>query len=295
MIDALFILSRDGIERRVKESAKALLLLMKRGLGFSESLHLIQNRMVFFNTMYITLIAAAELTGAIDNVLEQIAGDLKRRKQAADNAFNIMIYPVIVIIIAVTGTVLLIFKGMPLFMESGFISGDIITKAVNGIISAGSILLIGGVVLFTAYFKVFYKDSNEFRIFYMMDFLLQNNVTVIDALDQCIKSMNNTRYLRSLLKIKKDIINGIPFSQAFSKLPRITPYAAAWLSVADKHGNIGEICGNIKKYYAGKEAKKREVFTRLIEPAVIFLTGSYLLILILTVIMPILTLTGGII
>ena len=295
LVDALHILSREGIEKPVRESAEALLVLMKRGRGFSESLHLIQNRMVYFNPMYITLIAAAELTGAVDNVLEQIAKDLQRKKQAGENAFNIMIYPAVVILIAIAGTILLIFKGMPLFIAGGFLSGDILTKAANGIITAGIVLLLGGIALFYAYFRIFYHDSNEFRIFYMMDFLLQNKVTMLDALDQCINSMNHNRYSSTLITVKNDIINGIPFSKAFSKLTCLSAYVTAWLSVADMHGNIGEICGNIRKYYSRKDDKKREVFTRLIEPSVILLTGLYLLIIILNVIMPVLTLAGGII
>ena len=295
LADALHILSRNEIEKPVRESAQALLVFMKRGRGFSESLYQIKNRMVYFSPMYITLIAASELTGAVDNVLEQIAKDLQRRKKASENAFNVMLYPVIVILIAVAGTVFLIFKGMPLFIEGGFLSGDIIDKAVSGIITAGIILLFGGGALFAAYFRIFCLDSNEFRIFYMMDFLLRNNVTMLDALTQCITCMKDSNYTVALVNIKRDITNGVAFSRAFSKLPHLSPYVNAWLSVADKQGNIGEICGNIKKYYEREDAKRREVFTRLIEPSVIILTGSYLLIIILSVIMPILTLAGGII
>ena len=295
LVDALNILSRKGIERQVSEIAHTLLIFMKRGFGFSESLKLIHKGKVYFNSMYITLIAAAELTGSIDNVLEQIANDLLRKKQAAEIAFNIMIYPVIVILTAITGTVLLIFKGMPLFIAGGYISGEIISKTVNGIIIAGIVLFSGGAALFIAYFRIFFLDSNEYRIFYMMDFLLKNNVTMLDTLTQCIIGINNAKYAAALESIKKDIINGAPFSKAFCKLPKLSPYVTAWLSVADMHGNVVEICGNITKYYEKEEIKKREVFTRLIEPTVILLTGSYLIILILTVIMPILTLAGGII
>ena len=295
LVDALHILSREGIERRVRESALSLLMFMKRGYGFSESLNLIRNRMIFFNSMYITLIAAAEITGAVDNVLEQIKKDLQRRKHVTENAFNIMIYPVIVIIIAVTGTVLLIFKGMPLLVVEEYLSEEIIKKAANGIFLAGIILLIGGIILFTAYFRIFCLDSNEFRIFYMLDFLLKNNVTILDTITQCITGIKDIKYSDALMNIKKDITNGISFSRAFSKLPHLSSYVNAWLSVADTQGNISEICGNIKNYYEREDAKKREVFTRLIEPSVIVLTGSYLLILILTVIIPIITLAGGII
>jgi type II secretory pathway component PulF len=60
------------------------------------------------------------------------------------------------------------------------------------------------------------------------------------------------------------------------------------------HGNLSEICGNIRDYYAGRDNKTRELASKLIEPAVIMLTGLYVLIIMLTAILPILTYAGGV-
>jgi len=294
LADSLHILAGEGMEKAVKDTAEALLLLMKRGRGFSDSLRLIQDKKVIYSQMYISLISAAELTGNIDNVLERIAGDLRRRQQAAENALNIMMYPIIIIFVAITGTVFLIVKGMPFFISGGFLSGEILTNAVNGIITAGLVLLLGGAALFLTYYRIFYFDSPEYRIFYMLDLLLKSNVPVLDAIAQCITDMSGTKYGISLVAIKKDITSGISFSQAFSKLPNLSPYITGWLAVANMHGNVSEVCGNIKEFYAYKNNRRREVLTRLIEPAVIVLTGFYLLILILTVVLPILTYAGGV-
>jgi len=295
LVDALHILAREGVEKPVKDAAIALLMVMKKGHRFSESLRLVPAENVFFNPLYITLIATAELTGTIDGVLERIVGDMRRKRKAVENAINILIYPSIIIIIAVTGTLLLIAKGMPLFVSAGLLSGDILKSAVGGVTTAGIVLLLGGTAIFFIYFKIFYFDSPEFSIFYMLDFLLQSNVSLLDAITQCIAGMNGTKYGNVLISIKKDVASGISFSRAFNLLPRLSPYVAGWLSVADMHGNISEICGNIKEFYAQKDARRREIFTRLIEPAVIVLTGIYLLIIILTVILPVLTFAGGII
>jgi type II secretory pathway component PulF len=295
LVDALHILAREGVEEPVKDTAITLLMVMKKGHRFSESLRLVPEGNVFFSPLYITLIATAELTGTIDGVLERIVGDMRRKRQAVENAINILIYPSIIIIIAVTGTILLIAKGIPLFIAAGILSGDILKSAVGGITTAGIVLLLGGAALFSVYFRIFYFDSPEFSIFYMLDFLLQSNVSLLDSITQCIAGMSGTKYGNVLISIKKDIASGVPFSRAFSALPRLSPYVTGWLAVADMHGNISEICGNIKGFYAQKDARKREIFTRLIEPAVIVLTGSYLLIIILTVILPVLTYAGGII
>jgi type II secretory pathway component PulF len=159
---------------------------------------------------------------------------------------------------------------------------------------AGTLLLSLGSVLFAVYFKIFNSDSPEFRIFYLLDFLLKNNVTLSESLSQCIINMSRTKYGTALVKIKKELSQGIDFSAAFGKIKFFSSYVRGWLSIADTHGNLAEICGSIGNYYAGKDDKLRETAAKLIEPAVIILIGLYVLIIMLTVILPILTHAGGI-
>lgn len=295
LVDALHILQREGMERNVKESAASLLLMMKKGKGFSESLSRIEKGKMFFKPLYLTLISAAELTGNVEAVLERIVVDMRRKEKARENVVNIMIYPSIIVLLAVIGTILIILKGIPFFVSGGLLSSSLVSDSMAGIGIAGLVLLLGGMALFVSYYKIFYLDSPEFRIFYLLDFLLRNNVSLSEALSHCVVSMSRTKYGAALLAIKKDIASGVTFSGAFAKIKHFSPYILGWLSVGDTYGNIVEVCGNVREYYERKDNKKREVAAKLIEPAIIVLTGTYLLIIMVTVILPLLTFTGGLI
>ena len=294
LVDALHILAGEGIERRIRDSAVSLLAAMKKGKGLSGGLRCINQGGVYFEPLYLTLIAAAEMTGSIEEVIERIVIDLRRKEKARENVINIMIYPSIIVLLAITGTILIIVKGIPVFISGGLLSQDAVTGAVRGICAAGAVLLIGGAALFTVYFRIFYYDSPELRIFYLLDFLLRSKVPLLEALSQCIISIKETKYGRALVAIKKDIASGIPFSAAFAKIKLFSPYILGWLTIADTHGNISEICGSIKDYFEHRDNKVREIAAKLIEPAVIVLTGLYVLIIVATVILPILTFSGGI-
>ena len=295
LVDALYILARDGIEKAVQDTAITVLSTMKKGKGLSESLRVIRKKKVCFEPLYLTLIAAAELTGSIENVLDRIVMDLKRKQKVRENVANILIYPSIIILLAITGTIMMVIKVIPFFISGGLVSNDVLSDAIAGISIAGIFLISGGTTLFIFYFRIFYLDSPEFRIFYLLDFLLCGNVTLPEALSQCIMSMAGTKYGRALIKIKKDIASGIAFSVAFSKIKYFPSYVVGWISIAHMHGNIIEACGNIKDYFAQKDDKVRARAAKLIEPAVIVLTGIYILIIMITVILPILTSIGGII
>jgi type II secretory pathway component PulF len=293
LVDALQILARDGVEKQVKETASSLLSLMKKGKRFSESLSSINKKTAVFDPLYINLIAASELTGNVETVLERIARDLRRKIKAREDITNIMIYPSIIVLLAIAGTILIIVKGIPFFISGGLLSGNIVSDAIRGVCTAGAVLLVGGGALFFIYFKIFYNDSPEFRIFYMLDFLLRSNVTLIEAISHCILSLGQTKFGGALVSIKKDIAGGVPFSEAFSKIKYFSPYVLGWLSVADKQGNINDICASIKDYYENTDRRKRETAAKLMEPAVIVLTGAYVLIIMVTVILPVLTFAGG--
>jgi type II secretory pathway component PulF len=293
LLDALAVLAREGIEKPVKENAVSLLAIMKKGKGLSESLKIIGKRKVFFEPLYITLITAAELTGSIEAVLERIVSDLQRKQRAKENLINILIYPAAIVLLAIAGTAGIILKGMPIFISAGLLSRDVIEDAKTGISLAGLVLLLGGGALFYVYFQIFNEDSPESRIFYLLDFLMKGSITLTDALSQCIVSLGRTKYGGVLVKIKKDIVSGVSFSEAFRRTNYFSPYVLGWLSIADINGSLNEISGNIRDYYMRKENSVREAAAKLIEPAVIVLVGFYVLIIMVTVVLPILSYAGG--
>ena len=294
LMDALYILANDGIESSIKDSAYALLTMMKKGKSLSDSLRMIQSGKVFFEPLYLSLIAAGELTGNIETVLGRIVIDLQRKQRAKENAVNILIYPAVIVLLAVIGTIAIIVKGIPFFVSGGLISANVISDAKLGIAFAGTVLLTGGSALFLSYFKIFNNDSPESKIFYLLDLLLGSNVTMLDALSQCFLSLGESKFGKALLKIKKDISSGKSFSGAFAATKRFSAYVLGWLSIADKHGNLIVICESLSDYYAQKDNKKREAAAKLIEPAVIVLVGIYILIIITTVVLPLLNFGGGI-
>jgi hypothetical protein len=204
-----------------------------------------------------------------------------------------MLYPAIIITAACTGTALIIFKGIPIFTDAGFLSGAVLDSAIAGIIFAGIFLFVCGGLLFVVYYQILGRDSVEFRIFYLLSFLLQGNVTVHDALSQCIAGMGESKQGRALVMIKKEIASGTRLPQAFARSSVFSSYISGWLAIADESGNIGEACRNIAAYYQKRDSRIRYIAAKCIEPAVIIITGIYLLILIQAVILPLLTHAGG--
>jgi type IV pilus assembly protein PilC len=235
------------------------------------------------------------MTGSIETVLEKILLDLRRKQQSREMIVNVMVYPALIVTAALAGTIALLVKGIPLFVRAGMLSGAFLDTAFFGIVFAGVFLFIAGGVLFFIYFRLFGSDSPEYRVFYLLSLLLENHIPLGEALTQCVINMGETRYGRALAAIKNDIVSGVRFSLAFSKSALFSSYISGWLSVADANGDIHGACRNIALFFQQRDERIRNMAGKCIEPAVIIITGVYLLILVQTVILPVLTHAGGLV
>jgi type II secretory pathway component PulF len=293
LIDALQVLSSQDDSTRTKDIAPEILAHMKKGMMFSDSLAAVSRGSWHIPQLYIALIRASEMTGTIDQVLQEIHEDMKQKQKAGENLAAVLVYPLFIIVVAFIGSFAVIFKGIPLFVQSGFVSKEVINSAIFGVAEAGIFLFISGGLLAVLFYMFFLKESPEYKIFYLLSFLLKAGVPLNDALSQCIESLGDTKPGQALFLIKKEITAGSRLCHAFGKRTLFSPYIIKWLSIADENGRLDEICRDIADYLRQKNIQRRELAVKCTEPATIIATGIYLLILVQNVIAPLLTYAGG--
>jgi type IV pilus assembly protein PilC len=294
LIDALRVMSAEGIEPGTRGTAENILDSMKRGKSFPDGISLLPADSFILDPLYVSLLRAAEATGTISEILGSITADLKRKDSARRSVLNIMAYPAVIVALACLGTLALIFKGIPLFASAGFLSENALETAKYGMAFAGVFLLASAALMASVFYRVFWRDSPQFKIFYLFSFLLRGNIPLLEALSQCISSFGVSREGRALLAVKNEITRGTQFHKAFGKSGLASPYITGWLSIASENGDLEGACHRIAGYFSARDAQRREMASRFAEPLAIALTGIYLLILIETAILPILTRAGGI-
>jgi type IV pilus assembly protein PilC len=293
LTDAVNILSGGEIEKPVRETALRIMNVLKKGGGFADALAYASGKTMVFPERYLGLIRSAEGTGKVDSALARIAGDLERKIKARETIAAAMMYPAAIAAIALLGTVVLIYRGIPFFVESGILSGIFLSQAVTSVVFAGTFLFMAGVFLAFACYKLFIRESAYFSIFYELSFLLEGDISLPEALTYCIMAIGENKWGRALVFIKKDIISGGRVAAAFEGTGMFSAYITGWLNIGDKNGEIKTVCGRIADYYRSRDERRRGIVLRCIEPLFIVITGIYLLILIQGIILPILTRAGG--
>jgi general secretion pathway protein F len=288
--DALFILSRGETDRFVKETAARLLTRMKKGWRFSDCL---EDMSGGITQIHRALLCAAETTGNIAPALVAILADLRRKRHAREEVLTALIYPAIIILASGVGTAFLLVKGIPFFVQSGFLSGDSLEQAESGVLVAGLFLLCAGALFFVVCFRLFGEDPPETTVFYLLSLLLEHNIPLSEALSRCIGALGRTKQAGALVLIKKEIEAGARVSRAFGENALCSVYARNWLAVADENGNIAGAFHTLYDYYRKQDERRRSLAARCIEPGAILITGIYILMLLEAVILPLLTRAGG--
>jgi general secretion pathway protein F len=293
LIDAVGVLSVGEPGGAVQEAAAKLMSVLKKGGGFSDGLAYAFGGDFVFPDMYRGIIRSSEQTGNIEAAVSHIVGDLERKIRARETISAAVLYPAVIAVIALAGTIVLITRGIPFFSESGMLPGVFLGQAVRSVLLAGMFLLGSGVLLTVLCYRLFVMDCYEFRIFYELHFLLAGGIPLAGAVTQCIMSIGENRWGRALVYVKKEIISGGRIGGAFEKAGVFSGYITGWLTVGDRNGEVTTVCERIAGYYRRQDERRREIVLRCTEPVFILLTGIYLLILVQGIIMPILTRAGG--
>lgn len=294
--EALSVLSADGIQEPVRTASRRVLVSMNAGASFSASVRGIgktMTRALRFSSFHISLIEASERTGRIVSVLKDVSVDLRARIEANDSFSSALAYPVIVIAMALCGTIFLYAKGIPLLIRNGFLDAADRDFALGGIALALLFLLFAGTTAFYFLYRVFLRVSPSYVVFYVLAFMTENGIPIHEALSHCETGVTGARAKAAVRYARRKVGAGTSLSHAFGDTGFFPAFATGWLAVAEGNGNPSAVFRSLCRHFRAQDNRLKEIASRLIEPALIAITGVYISILIETVILPVLTLSGG--
>lgn len=93
-----------------------------------------------FSRLYISMIRAGEAGGALDTVLDRLAEYLERAKALKDSVLSALIYPTILLLVAVASVVLLLVKVIPSFAQMFKDMGAALPLPTQIVMAAGEFL-----------------------------------------------------------------------------------------------------------------------------------------------------------
>jgi len=292
--------------------------------GFSISGALAKHPDVF-SDFYINMVKAGEETGKLNQTFLRLAEYLDRQYALTSKTRNALIYPVFVvftfIVVMSIMMVVVIPKLSQIILDSGqsvpFYT-QVIIKMSDFFVHYGFLMLIavilGGIWIWrlslTEKGKV-YLDKLKFKVpvvgnlytkLYLsriadnMDTMITSGIPMVRAIDITSEVVGSIIYRNLLKESANNVKSGMALSAAFEQDREHMPVIMVQMvKVGEETGSLGNILNTLGHFYKREVDDAIDTLVGLIEPAMIIILGLGVGILLVSVLLPIYNLAGGIV
>lgn len=320
MSEALEVIARDSKNVYFQKVCADLRFSLENGRPLSDGLsHFPKD----FDHVFISLVKAGEASGKLEQVLAQLALQLKKEYSLTSKVKNAFAYPV-VLVCGLIGVVIMLMtfvlpKLVTLFESSSLKLplGTRIVFAVSNVLSRSPYvsllvilaLAIGLVFVFRqkkvrAFFiRVLFKiplSANLLRQIELTRFtrtlgnLLQSGVPIVKAVDITAEGMALPAFRKTALEAKEDIAKGVSLSNAFKKNKAIFPeMLVSVMQVGEKSGELDKLLFGLGDFFEEQVDNTLENLAGLVEPVLLIIVGLAIGGMAISIILPIYQLIGS--
>ena len=277
-----------------------------------------------FSIFYVNMVKAGEEVGKLNQTFFHLSEYLDRQYSLTIKTRNALIYPVFVVFTFLVVMTLMFTIVIPKLSSILLDSGQEVpfyTKFVIGLsnlfVNYGFILLIfvvlSGIWLWwmarsekgKAYldrvrlsaplFGKLYKKLYLSRIADNMDTMLTSGIPIIRAIDITSEVVGSRAYKSLLKEVTDSVKSGFSLSASLEKYPEEIPgIMVQMVKVGEETGSLGPILKTLANFYKREVDDAVDTLVGLIEPVMIIVLGFGVGILLVSVLIPIYNIAGGI-
>lgn len=276
-----------------------------------------------FSDFYVNMVKAGEESGKLTQVFSFMAEYLDRQYALTSKTKSALVYPgfVIGIFFVVMGLMftVVIPKLSGIILESGQVVPwyTQVVMAISSFLVNYGIFLILFLVLFIGYFISLLKskagrlvlDDLQLRVpiiknlylkLYLariadnMDTMLSSGISIVRAIEITAAVVGNRRFKTILTESMEAVKTGKAFSVALEAHPEIPKLMPQILRVGEETGSMGQILKMLSHFYEREVREAVDTIVGLIEPFMIITLGLGVGLLLVSVLVPIYNIAGGI-
>ena len=316
LVEALEILGKEMQNRKFKKIIQSIKAEVETGSPLSEVL---AKHPKVFPSIYVKMVASGEISGRLDESLEQITIQMKKANALSSSIRSAMIYPAVILAamggVGIVMTTVVLPKLIEIFNEfdaelplatkvliafTNFLGNPI--NMTLALISIGG-LIFGFVTLLkkeprfrrkvhaiNLRFPIFggvIKQINLARFSLTLSSLLKSTIPIIEAVDITADTCSNVLYQEALHKSTEDIQEGKPLSEILREYEKLfPPMVTEMIMVGERSGEVDRLLNELSDFFGAEVDKTMKNFTTIIEPVIIIILGLAVAGVAVAVIMP---------
>lgn len=275
-----------------------------------------------FSPLYISMVAAGEASGTLQNILRRLVTYLTAIRDMADRIRLALVYPALLVVAGIGLVILFITFMVPQLTSFFKETGGKLPMATQMLIDVHALItnwwwlaILAVIALFTAFKGIVSTPGGRFawdrmrlsfpgygsllRHHFYSQFartlgtLLENGVTLLRSL-QLLEDISGNTYIKEKLKaVQQSVIDGAPLSKALDRQNLFPEMFIDMLAVGEQTGKLSETMQLIADGYEHELDKQVKFVTALIPPIVIVFVAGIVGVLVFSILSAVFDITKG--
>jgi type IV pilus assembly protein PilC len=314
LVQCLQILGDQQPNRTFKEILREVRSDVEQGSTFADAL---SKHPKPFDPLYTNLVAAGEIGGILDTILNRLAVYLEKADALARKVKGAMVYPGTVLVVAIGVVVLLLTKVIPTFEKMFADFGGELPGPTQMVVNISHFVqewigptLIGGALAIMA-FNQARRRSHRFkrrtdalilkspvfgsllrkvavaRFTRTLGTMIASGVPILDGLDIVAKTAGNVVIEEALYDVKAAISEGKTIAEPLSESEVFPGMVVQMIAVGEETGAMESMLSKIADFYDDEVDTAVEALTALLEPLMMVFLGGTVGALLIAMYLPI--------
>ena len=301
LVQCLEILGDQQDNRTFKEVIRDVKTDVEQGSTFADAL---RKHPKPFDALYVNLVQAGEIGGILDTIMNRLAVYLEKADALARKVKGAMVYPITVLVVAVSVVVLMLVKIIPTFEKMFADFGGELPGPTQAVINLSNwmqewlvvfLVVTAGVIV--AYFQArkrvpkFRRATDMLalklpvfgpllrkvavaRFSRTLGTMVASGVPILDGLDIVAKTAGNVVIEEALYDVKAAISEGKTIAEPLSESEVFPGMVVQMIAVGEETGAMESMLSKIADFYDDEVDAAVEALTAMLEPAMMVVLGG---------------------
>lgn len=318
IVDALKALQSQGEDPVFAVIIQDLCAQIENGVTLSQALSKYPQS---FSTMFVSMVEAGEASGKLPELIDKLSSYLKASVTLNKKVKSALVYPAVVIGMAITLVVVLMIFVIPVFQDMFKSFGSKLPLPTQILIDISNflqayILFIGAFIALMVYILKRYfsspkgkktKDTiikslpiagilsqkvNVARFCKTYSILLKSGVSLLKCIHICSNASENTFVAEACVNITRVVNQGGQLSEAILDEPYFPLVMVQMVKAGEKTGNVDSMLNSVAEFFETEIDTMVSTLTSLIEPFLIAFLGIVVGSIVISMFLPIFELSS---
>jgi type IV pilus assembly protein PilC len=300
LVQCLDILANQMDNATFKKVVLAIKAKVESGSTFADAL---KDHPKVFDELFVQLCAAGEVGGILDTILNRLANYREKAEKLKRKVKGAMVYPIIVILVAIGVTALLLLKVTPVFAKMFSDFGSALPGPTQLVVDLSDWLrnnflyLVAGITALVVAASAFYRNPKGRKIVDKLSLqlpvigpvirkvavarftrtlgtMISSGVPILDALDVTAKTAGNRTVEAGILYVRTKIAEGKNISGPLLETKVFPPMVVQMIGVGEATGAMDAMLNKIADFYDDEVDTAVASLTAMIEPLLMVFLGT---------------------